>query len=183
MEVKMDWNTLISVVIGGLIATIGSIINNRFQSKERDKDRAEQKREAKTQLALELMRNDVKLVEGLIDSNLTSVSQVIRLAVTWTGEGLSDNEIRERVHKVFYAEDESVTEGMVVDKLAYSLGHEFYAEYKTYEDLLLELADMFEDFERKLFSAKRMEELSIQITHQTAKLHTMLREKLISIRE
>src|SRR5687768_938371 len=79
----MDWNTLVSVVIGGLIATIGSILNNRFQAKQQERDRQEQRREAKTELALELKRNDVKIVEETIDGYLKGLGELRSIRVKY----------------------------------------------------------------------------------------------------
>src|SRR5215207_5171510 len=70
----MDLSTLLVAVVGGLIAVIPVLITIRNQSIERDKDRQEQRREAKTQLALELLRNDIKVIEDSIDNELKSVN-------------------------------------------------------------------------------------------------------------
>jgi len=64
----MDWNTLISVVIGGLIATIGSILNNRFQAQERQKDREEQRRESKIQAREKWTERDILRIMDLLES-------------------------------------------------------------------------------------------------------------------
>ena len=39
----MEWNSLLSAIVGGFIATLPSILANRFESGEREKDRAEKK--------------------------------------------------------------------------------------------------------------------------------------------
>ena len=57
-----------------------NFFNNRFQAQERDKDRVDQRREAKTQLALELMRSDIKITEDSID-NALKVSDIDKLSV------------------------------------------------------------------------------------------------------
>ena len=66
----MDWNTLLSVALGGLIATIGVILTNRFQSRERDKDRAEQRREAKIQAREKWIERDVPRTMELVEKML-----------------------------------------------------------------------------------------------------------------
>src|SRR5690349_6398709 len=78
----MDWNTLLSVFLGGVLATIPVIITIRNQSRERDKDRQEQRREAKTQLALELMRNDIQMIEDCIDSYLKIIEIIKGVAMS-----------------------------------------------------------------------------------------------------
>jgi hypothetical protein len=71
----MDWNTLISVVIGGLIATFGSILNNRFQSGEREKDRQEQRREAKIRMIENTTGHDIDIVLNLLAGLVKALSE------------------------------------------------------------------------------------------------------------
>ena len=191
---EMDWATFFKdnsqsiftlggVFLGSFITFLISYLNNRFEAKERDKDREEARKEAKTQLSLELMRNDVKIIEDLIDDTLTSLNQVLTLTATWTGEDLSDSEIRERVNKEFHAVDDKSKGGLVADKLAYALGHEFSSEYESFTGLVVDVFEKFDDFEREHFPMEHINRQYKQIVYQAATLHNMLQDKLISIKE
>ena len=113
----MDWNTLLSVLLGGILATIPIIISNRFQAKEREKDREEQRREAQIQLALELDRNDIKVLEDSIDECLKSMDYLRILSLEARGQSTPDAE--SRFNKLIGSDS-------IANKLAATIGEEFF---------------------------------------------------------
>lgn len=71
----MDWNNIISFMAGGLIAIIPVIISNRYQAEEKDKDRLEQRREAKIQSREKWMERDILKLMDFLDDLLNSFTE------------------------------------------------------------------------------------------------------------
>jgi|ERR1700752_3925392 len=179
----MDWNTLLSVVIGGLIATIGSIINSRFQAQERIKDREEQRREAKTQLALELMRRDIKIMVDVIDNTLKS-QRVIELTFIRKIRGeLSEDEMQREIHSIDGKYMKLGETDTIADKLSFTFGNEFYTEYQNFKGLTNSYKDLYMKDTNGPFSTDMATEQLGGIVESAGKLHTILQEKLISLRD
>jgi len=184
----MDWTTLISVVIGGLIATIPILVSNRFQATEREKEREEQRKEAKAQLALELMRNDIKVIEEVIDGELNTLDVMSSLNLEMRMQDLSDDEIRDKTQKeLFFVESKhNKLNGvaLIADKIVSTFGDEFSSAYDTFCELSTEYSKKYIEFSSEEFPGGIDDsELLTEITRVAGKLHTMMREKLISIRE
>jgi hypothetical protein len=70
----MDWNTLLSVFLGGILATIPIILSNGFQAKEMEKDRQEQTREAKIQSREKWIERDILEIIESIDIVLNELA-------------------------------------------------------------------------------------------------------------
>lgn len=70
----MDWNTILSVALGGLIAIIPVIISNRFQAREKEKDRLEQRRDARIQTKERIMGTDIDKALDLLDKFMKSIN-------------------------------------------------------------------------------------------------------------
>jgi hypothetical protein len=194
----MDWNTLLGVVVGGLIATIGSIISNRFQARERDKDRGEARREAKIQLEVELVKNSIKIVNDALDKNLTSVQT---LDTAFFHSSLIDYKIKKGFltkeegdkQRVLITDtgikvlDESAVFDIVALSHAYSLGKEFVSEYRNYLDAVDKFSDSvkypnarnLEDLDSKDYD----KDLYYKVIESAGNIQQLLREKLISIRD
>lgn len=180
----MDWNTLLTFALGGLTAVIPIIISNRYQAREKDKDRAEQKREAKTQLALELTRNDIKVIEDRIDENLRTVDTIHTLSIKKDFGELTIDAMLEKIQSMFLDENGKYSRSgesqLISDKLANTMGDAFYSEYRKFDDLCLEFWRMatYSPFIDENFSNARL-----KLSVSAGKLHNMLNEKLISLRE
>jgi hypothetical protein len=181
----MDWNTLLSVALGGLIATIGAILTNRFQAIERDKDRLEARREAKIQLALELQRSDIRIIEDSIDVILKTMNilHLIRLEGEATGQSI--DEVNQKVQFLIKDKESWLNNfsesSVLADKLSISLGGNFLAEHNSF-------GEDWNKFVRLVIyessaSNEEIEKLRVTITLTAGKLHRMLNEKLISLRD
>jgi hypothetical protein len=180
----MDWATLISVVIGGLIATIPVLISNRFQAKERDKDRQEQRREAKIQLALERMKNKIKFIEDRIDTELRAVDTINTLALKEFKGELSHAEMRKQLDLMYLeAEGRYAQVGemeIISDKWIDTLGEDFHAEFRKFDDLCYEFWKMSVN---SPYVPAKVKKARLELSTSAAKLINMLDERLISIRE
>jgi hypothetical protein len=76
----MEWNSLISAVIGGLLAVIPVLLTIRNQSVEREKDRREQRREAKFQLMGRLKERDINIVMDACDLTVRAMRELRALS-------------------------------------------------------------------------------------------------------
>jgi len=122
--------TLGGVFLGSLITFLISYLNNRFLAKESEKERQEQRKEAKTQLALELMRNDIMIIEDRIDSQLRAVDTIHTLSLRKSRGELSQDEMKKQLFSMYLDENgKLVQEGereMIADKVALAIGEHFY---------------------------------------------------------
>lgn len=178
----MEWNSLISAVVGGLIAVIPVLITIRNQSIERDKDRQEQRREAKTQLALELTRDKIKIIEDRINAELRAVDSIHTLSLKVDiGELPKDSLVKEIQSMFLNGKYSQAGESeMISDKLSYTLGADFYSEYRKFDDQCLEFWKMsaFSPYSHETTKKARLE-----LSKGAAKLHALLESKLISVRD
>lgn len=193
----MDWSTFFKdnsqsiftlggVFLGSLITFLISYLNNRFDAKERDKDRGEKRKEAKIELALELMRSDIKTVDESIDKTLMLIQHLQNIVWGLTGE-LSGIEIREKILKEFSSVDgrpsQLAEESMIADKLAYALGEDFHSAYDSFNNLSSEYMEMYTYYNSESYSPEYVKELYERVTNSAAKLHNLMNEKLISLRD
>ena len=176
--------TLGGVFLGSLITFLISYLNNRFLAKESEKERQEQRKEAKTQLALELMRNDIMIIEDRIDSQLRAVDTIHTLSLRKSRGELSQDEMKKQLFSMYLDENgKLVQEGereMIADKVASAIGEHFYSEFRKFNDLCLEFWRMSLN---SPFSHEKALKGRLELSAQAAKLHNMLNEKLISLRE
>ena len=189
----MDWDTifkdnsqslftLAGVFLGSLITFLINFLNLRYQSIERDKDREEKRKDEQTQLSLELTRTDIKALESTIDSYLKGIAEMRRIRVQIPDKEKTrakmEAEFRLRIGKEdsFY---ELIHVNLIADKLAYTLGEPFYSEYRNYIGLIKKSLDALLS---PPYKYEKERELDLKIVALAGKLHTMLQEKLISIR-
>jgi hypothetical protein len=55
----MDWNTLLAVVLGGLIGIVTNYFSNRYQLQRWREEKDEQRREAKIQAKVKWIERDI----------------------------------------------------------------------------------------------------------------------------
>jgi hypothetical protein len=176
--------TLAGVLLGSVITFVIGYINVRSQSLEREKDRQEQRREAKTQLALELMKNDIKVLEDTIDNMLKALNYIEHLSYKKIQEGLSREEIEEETSSIDGKYAKFAEMEKVGDKLAHSLGDQFYSHYENFFRFATEYMSLCMDLQELDGSTvTSIGELRARLGEAGGVLHTMLREKLISIRD
>jgi len=175
------WIPLISAVIGGLLTVIPVLITLRNQAIEREKDRQEQRREAKTQLALELMRNDVKIIDDVIHDSFKGLNYSRNLAFRRDRGKISHDEMLEELEATVASDTFEVD--YIVDSVASTFGNEFYSHYKDWENLVGEFSDLMLSTSSEEKKDEELDELWNKIIVATGKLHILLKEKLISLRE
>lgn len=173
------------VLLGSLITFWINKSNLKQQSIERDKDRQEQKREAKTQLSLELKRSDIRIIEQSIDNHLKAMEEMRRMNLRHLNSGDEKGEEQSEFTSKLIEEDglyELVHISLVADKLAYSLGDEVYSEYKNFINLY---GGYLVEFLRPSTEKEGISEMEFQanLIRIAGKLHLLLEEKLISIRD
>jgi hypothetical protein len=181
----MDWNSLLSAIVGGLLTVIPVLITIRNQSTERDKDRQEQRREAKTQLALELLRNDIKVVEDGIDNELKLVVLYANLRISKEGKELSEAEMGEEIDWRRSATHTRATQlrevKPIAEKIARSLGNEFFAQYDKFDDEIGNYLNYL--IHSRNFIPQEAVKLQTEAAKSAAPLHSMMNDKLVSIRD
>lgn len=180
----MDWSTLLSVAVGGLIAVIPIVISNRHQAKEREKDRSEQRREAKTQLALELIRNDARLVQDNINNYLQFIDELQVVKDKSKPTSLSDEKVVYLFLKDHLASDDKLQQlyefSAMADMIVLGFGDDFSKEYKDFRDKCKAFFDLAISDPSRFIG----DDVSISsIISSAGKLHVLMREKLISLRE
>jgi len=77
----MDWTSILTFATGALTALIPVIIANRFQAKEREKDRLEQRREAKIQTREKWIERDILKIMDSMEHLTTLMSEVENLSL------------------------------------------------------------------------------------------------------
>lgn len=179
----MDWNTLISVALGGLIATIGSILNNRFQAQQRQKDRDEARKEAKIQIREKWIERDIMKI-------MDSVERLLILFADTRNLNRRTDSFGELRKTLLITEDEAKIELKAIYKKADSL----VAEINQTMDTMSRLVYSFDEAEitsnyidlveetTKSLKAKAEEDF-IPMRQKAGKLQKALRDKLISIRD
>ena len=176
------WVPLLSALVGGLIAVVPVLITLRNQSVEREKDRQEQRREAKTQLALDLEKNDIKILEDVIDNTLKIMDLVHLRSFSKMDGLLTEKDVRQEFFSIdgsYYRLGESV---LIGDKLARTFGEDIYGEYELFSNLATEYVSIYL-YEDVTLSGSKCSELKSRAVASAAELHNMLKDKLISIRD
>ena len=190
----MDWNNLLTFALGGLTAVIPIIIANRYQAREKDKDRVEQRKEAKIQNRQKWIERDILKIMDSIDILLKFLWELERVEV-------EVNEITEGKKSEFFNQDEADVrlkshydhfknlhnEVKHTADIMSKLIHSFDAEeemYKVYTDFLIAI-QRYEDARdvNKDNQEKPEEENWLEIQTSAGKLHALLRDKLISTRD
>ena len=181
--------TLFGVFLGSGITLLISYINNRFQANERDKDRDEQRREAKIQLALELTRNDVISINNAISAALKRLNLLTLTISKMTIMTVPPADVVKEVTSMIYdTEGEFKTLSDVIETprmLASLFGDEFNLEFENFEAIYI-------DVQRTLVKqisagnwdyAEYKEQHTKGLIKSAGKLHRMLNEILISLRD
>jgi len=126
--------TLGGVFLGSLITFLISYLNNRFQAKERDKDRLEQRREAGIQNRQKWIERDILKIMDSVESLLSLFSELQNL-------GLRNYSILKQKDGSLFTQDEL--------KLKVKEGHERFQEaiYESNQafDLIGRLVFSFEE--------------------------------------
>ena len=208
--------TLAGVFLGSIITLAISTLNNRFQAKEREKERQLQQHEVKIQLTLELRKKDIEFLDESINETLHITQSMDILSQKRRDGRVSDDELIHELESMMYDERGMLAKlceiDNIADKIAYSLGEDFYSERETFTQLWGEYAEAVMrsglltggTWIRKmnhpivcLISSKKIDskresdraasealkEPYFKLIRQAAKLHNLLREHLVSIRE
>jgi hypothetical protein len=195
----VDWNTLISVAIGGLIATIGSILNNRFQAQERQKDREEQRRHANIQAREKWTERDILRIMDLLESMMKLLTEEKTL---WWDEVILDDKkeagvLTESAYKkargmLIARIPERIQETALTLELIARLVYSFEkGDIVSSYERFAQAAEAWNSFDKAgphphKESKKRKQEtarLWFEVSDAAAEFHGALREKLISIRD
>ena len=188
----MDWNTVTpslialgGVLLGSLITLSITFINNRFQAKERDKDRLEQRREAKIQLALEITRDNIRKMEGAMDDALKSINILRNIREKQVLGIISIDEMKMEFDSVMakntsgynkYSESIPISE-----KLAFTFGEEYLSEHARFNDLWIDYVEFIA--QTSSIETEDNDMKFLEVTKSAGILHLMLEKKLISIRD
>ena len=179
------WIPLISACIGGTIATIPLLLGIAVQAYIHISNKRQKDREAKIQLALELRKNDIKIIEQGIDDALRLVEAIQAIRGKREMGKITEDEMKQELNKLAFDADYKMMQpsevDSIVEKLLISLGDEFYKVYKDFETAFME------NFNYAIyspnFSTSDSEKLDMKVYKSGAKLHNMLREELISLRD
>ena len=171
----MDWSTLIAVVVGGLIATVPTIINNVYQERQRKEDREEQRREAKIQTREKWIEHDILEIMVSIKkiNNLITQARKIFHADSNTQARLKDN------YENLLLELNQIARKTII--LLNSFEDEGLKKYRSFVGLLDRYLLVFDHISDKWVD----EEVDrwLDFMDQSGEIQKALREKLISIRD
>jgi len=177
--------TLAGVFLGSVITFFISYLNNRFEATERSKDREEQRREAKTQLTLELKRKDIEIIQNTIDNALKSMEIVLETRTKESWGRISDEEVWEELKSAILDEKSRMHQqgesDMIAEKLAFTLGDEFHSDYRKFCDLCAEYWSRM--LNSSYYSKEDQDIAFFNAAGSAAKLHNLMNEKLISLRD
>ena len=182
----MDWNSLISALVGGFIATIPTIINNRFQSNERDKDREEKRREAKMQTVEKSIGGDIDKVLDFLASLIKVLSEhgnyeyktYVREKLRERGVISEDEYKREvnlQVESIVAQTQEAITLMDSIGGLVYSFDDEISSKYDALLNSILAYIRI------KQPDSKEASNKPDDVIKKAGGLQRILREKKISI--
>jgi len=205
----MDWATFIKdnsqslftlagVFLGSIITFVISYLNNRFQAKEKDKDREEQRREAKIQSKEKWIERDIlkmmdaleKMLRLLADSR--SWQNQHELLTDGKSSGvLTQQELVSKLRSVYDKVSNMFSEVSQIGSEIFTLVDSFeeteivssYAEFSSKLDTCL--SKEIEYMQNKL-NPQPLEESAREwdkVSESAGKFHRALRNKLISIRE
>jgi hypothetical protein len=179
------WVPLLSALVGGLIAVVPVLITLRYQAEELRWDRQEQRREAKTLLALELLRNDVKAFDDAIDNDLRALDLYANIRLKKEAGKITEVEMRKQMKDVAVDENGRVyllaESSANSEKMAISFGDEFYKEFNKYSDATTAYMQFYVN--SPTFTMEEVKRIDLDVLKSAAMLHNMLKEKLISIRD
>ena len=180
-ENSQSWFTLVGVFLGSSITFLINHLNLRNQSRERDKDRKEAREAARIHLATELMLSDIKTIDDSLDNVLRVLNEIAKIKWKGTLNNLTADRIALEIASEYTKDDGQLSRWLdsnkVAHKLAYALGDEFSSEYNRFDELCNEYANsllLTPDADEK--------EWTSNIIYSAGKLHSMLVEKLLSIR-
>jgi hypothetical protein len=174
------WVPLLAALVGGLIAVIPVLITLNRQSKERERDRLEQKRESKTQLEIELLRNDMKVIDETLDSDLRVLFFYGQTRIKQCWGNISEDELMENIDSYRNTTAQLLETRPIAAKLALSLGADIGRQYHSF----LVCAGHTRSF--LLSEGKTIEEYDAagrEASSIAAELHKTMRDKLISLRD
>jgi hypothetical protein len=176
--------TLGGVFLGSVITFLINWLNLRNQSIERDKDRNEQRREAKAQLALELMHKDIKLVDDTILVAL-GIMDTLKLARARARLGVLPMEnLRAEMESILGSQTSKLSKleelDTMTELLAFTFGDEIYSEYENFTRLYGNATAVLLDPHS---SSKDEEAVNQQIIRSAGRLRLMMIEKLKSLRD
>jgi hypothetical protein len=180
-----------------------SYLNNRFQAKERDKDRDENRRAAKIQAREKWIERDILKIIDLIEQTLTVVSEVHNFNAR---VGLLDSRKRsrqmstdefnkefksflDRVPDLLFEGDRTFAK---IEELVYSFPDpEIISSYKDFESARKiywkqvsdNLVYRIENLGSKLTNKIDTHDSRDKLTQSAGRFHQTLREKLVSLRD
>jgi len=98
---------------------------------------------------------------------------------------ITEDEMYEKMKQVVLDDDSRVNllgeMFMIVEKLAISLGNDFYQEFKNYTDATFTQLKYYRD--SPTYTLEELEKIDLRVNESAAKIHSILKEKLISIRD
>ena len=191
----MDWTafikdnsqalfTLCGVFLGSAITLVGNYLNNRFQAKENDKERLEKRRETKVQLAIEIMKNDIKRIEDVNNLTFEFINQIKILNLKRDTGKLKPDEWLTELQLMVASEKGIVAKlaefDTITEVLVYIHGEELYSMYNNFTDL-------FSQYLRVLANPSSTdddrENAFDKLVAASGKFQQQLRKKLISLRD
>jgi hypothetical protein len=168
----MDWNTLVVAVAGGLLAVIPVLITIRNQSIERDKDRQEQRRDARIQAREKWTERDILKMMDSIEKILKLVGGAVNVdtCLKPTDEELS------AINKEFMQTADTIAQlvNSFADDDIYSGYRDFTAAIYAFFQEVSETPEY--DIEKRSHSDKWM-----AVKKRAGYFHWALREKMISM--
>jgi hypothetical protein len=191
----MDWITFIKdnsqvlftlsgVFLGSAITLLGNLLNNRFQARESDKDRLEKRREAKSQLAIDLIRNDIKRIEDVSDLMFGFINEMKLLNLKRDTGKLTSKEWLEELQAKTTNENSVIAKlaelDTTTDMLVYIHGEEIYSIYNDFKDLFTEYLNILSN---PSSNDEDIENAYDKLIAGGAKFQQILRAKLISARD
>jgi hypothetical protein len=192
----MDWTSLISVALGGLIATIPVLISNRYQAQERQKDREEQRRDARIQAREKWIEQDLLRIRDLLDKVMSPLTEEKRISldqiilenketaglITNDEYIISERTLAARVSERFGEISNTVE---LMSRLVTSFGKPIVTIYNKFVGAVREwkYIDLNFPAEEKAEREKRIDECWREVNISAGYLHRAIRQELISIRE
>jgi hypothetical protein len=194
----MDLNTLLTFIVGAFAALIPVIVTNRHQAKEREKDRLEQRREAKIQAREKWMERDILKIMDYVDTMVMMLSESRNL-------GLERSNILEQIENPLFTEDNIKSQAKLnfqrflevtfesnktfdmMGKLALSFHDKSIDDgYFEFMDHVIKSFAVRDELNKNPASEKfRKDEIAAwgEVRFSAGKFHWILREKLIALRE
>ena len=180
----MDWNSLLSAIVGGLLTVIPVLITIRNQSIEREKDRQEHRRDARIQALERALGSDIEKAIDLLSSLIRVLSQygshegkVAMLRAQRIKKAITDDKYKTHVNLqielLSNQTQEIVTLGDLIAVLVSSLDDEISV---VFTEFLNALAPYVRNID-----ASQARDVPDEVLKKAGRLHRVLREKKISI--